>query len=606
MNKDNSTQLKSSKDLNFQIFKFSNWLIILFIASCAQTSAPTGGPKDTTPPKILKSNPTNYATNFNQKEINIAFDEWILPFTNAQNQIIISPDVVPFPKIEAARNELSIKFKDSLQSNTTYSIFFGDNLKDNNEGNPYPNFKYIFSTGNYIDSLQVKGSLNTSLDKIPDNTYLLLYKDVSDSAFTKKRPFYITKVSNDGSFKLENVKEGNYRIFALSDKNGNYYYDLPNEAIGFTDSIFHLQSNLDTLSFTIFQPEDSVLHIYAYDRVVNDGILHLTFNKELSFTNDEITVSIAKDSTIQPIAFQKKDWNLAKDAGSEMSIYIPKLKSDTNNLTVIIKNNGKLIDSVKIRTETKKSKKTISFFNDTIAYKTLTVFEGKPLKLVSSNYSLSDIDTSKINIIDTSKNKIPFSITRDEDLQTYFLSANWKIGMKYKLQILDSILIDLVGNYNKTQEISFLAQSIKKGGNLLITYELPQKNQQYIALLKDNSGKVLDKRILRDSQTVKINYGLQNAATFFVELIDDANKNGIWNSGNFAIKTLPEKIYKEPKQIIVKENWDAEEIIKVDFNIQNNKISNVTNKNIPPESPNTKQNIIEDFRKNTKQNTRED
>jgi hypothetical protein len=124
-------QLKNQKTHYF--YYFIALLFQCLIISCAQTSAPTGGPKDTTPPKITKSNPANFSTNFKENEINISFDEWILPFTNPQAQIIISPDVQPFPKVEAARNDLSIKFKDSLQSNTTYSIFFGDNLKDNNE-----------------------------------------------------------------------------------------------------------------------------------------------------------------------------------------------------------------------------------------------------------------------------------------------------------------------------------------------------------------------------------------------------------------------------------------------------------------------------------------
>jgi hypothetical protein len=163
--------------------------------------------------------------------------------------------------------------------------------------------------------------------------------------------------------------------------------------------------------------------------------------------------------------------------------------------------------------------------------------------------------------------------------------------MKYKLQILDSALSDLVGNYNKMQEISFSVQPVKKAGNLLITYELPQKNHQYIALLKDISGKVLNKHILRDSQTVKINYGLQNAGTFSVELIDDANENGIWNSGNFKNKTLPEKIYKEPKPIVIKENWDAEEIIKVDFNLNVSSLNNInTNSKTPTKDTNQKMN----------------
>ena len=581
MEQDKRKYIFNYKMIN-NIISLSHYLIISFlITSCAQTSAPTGGAKDTTPPKITKSNPENYSINFKEKTINIEFDEWILPFTNAQNQIIISPDVQPFPKIEAVKNDLSIKFKDTLQSNTTYSIFFGDKLKDNNEGNPYPNFKYIFSTGKFIDSLKVNGSVKSALDKISDNTYLMLYKDISDTAFTKKRPFYITKISSDGHFNVENVKEGDYKIYALSDKNGNYFYDLASEEIGFSDSIYHIHSNLDSLNINLFLPEDSVLRIYSYNRIVNDGVVNIAFNKELSFYKDEITVEVINNKTITPIAFQQINLNLPKTEGSKMAVYLPKLEKDTNSFTLLIKNNELFIDTIFIRTETKNSKKPILFFTDSISNQSNTIFETQPLQLVSSRYSITNIDTAKFYITDTSKIKIPYTISKNEDLQTYLFNANWKPGMKYKLVILDSAITDLVGNYNKMQEFSFSVQSVKKAGNLLITYELPQKNHQYIALLIDNSGKVLNKQILRDSQSVKINYGLQNAGTFFVELIDDTNNNGIWNSGNFKNKTFSEKIYKEPKPILIKENWDAEEIIKVDFStkpiITESKIQNPIN-----------------------------
>ena len=107
------------------------------------------------------------------------------------------------------------------------------------------------------------------------------------------------------------------------------------------------------------------------------------------------------------------------------------------------------------------------------------------------------------------------------------------------------------------QEFSILATSLKKAGKLLIMYELPQKNTNYIVKLKDSQGKVLDTRFLSDSQPLKIDYGLLVAGNY-----------AIWNSGIFVNKTLPEKIYKDPKPILIKENWDAEETIKIDFSVK--------------------------------------
>ena len=546
---------KMKQRFNYYIITLLHCIII---ASCAQITAPTGGERDKIAPKITVSNPPNSTINFHQKEIKIAFDEWIQPLTNPKAQVIISPDIEPFPNISIARNDLSIKFKDTLLPNTTYTIYFGDNIKDNNEGNVFANYKYIFSTGSFIDSLQVKGKVNTSLSKFPDNTYLLLYKEIDDTSFLTKRPFYITKVQSDGSFDLENVKEGNYKIYALSDKNNNYFYDLPTEEIAFTDSFYHIAGNLDSLNLELFLPEESTLRINEYDRTINGGVLHLTFNKQISPTKDEITTKIVQLPEISPIAFTEYD-------SKKMSIYFPKLQSDTNAFSLVLYNNGNLIDTLQLRTISKNYKNPISFFNDSIANKNPIVIETQSFKLVSSYYSLSTIYTAKISLTDTAQKYIPFTIQRSDDLQTYFIKADWKDAMQYKLQFQDSVLSDLVGNYNKKQEFLISTRSTKKAGKLLITYELPQKNANYIVFLKDNSGKVLDKQILRDSQRVQINYGLLLAGTYSVEIIDDVNKNGIWNSGSFVNKTLPEKIYKEPKPILIKENWDADETIKVDF-----------------------------------------
>lgn len=566
-------------------------LLHCLIASCAQIVAPTGGERDKTPPVIKSSKPENKSINFTQKEISIHFDEWILPLTNAKSQVIISPTVDPFPKIEVIRNELSIKFKEgTLQPNTTYSIFFGDNLKDNNEGNPFSNFKYLFSTGNYIDSLIVKGKVNTTDGKIPDNSYLLLYKDTEDSAFLSKKPFYISKIGSDGNFNLENVKEGDYKIYALSDKNGNYYYDLPTEEIGFDTIIHHITGNLDTLNFLLFQPETDKIRINEFDRTIKGGMLNITFNKELSFTKNEITASVAENSKIEPIVFQEKE-------PKKVKIYFPKLEKDTANFTVLLKNNNQLIDSIRVRSESKSFTKPVAFFTDTTLYKNLIVLETQDFKLISSNYCISKIDTPRISLKDTANKTIPFSISRNEDLQTYFIKADWKSGIRYKLKFQDSVFSDLAENWSKMQEFSILATSNKKAGKLLITYELPHKNTNYIVKFKDSQGKVLNTQFLSDSQPLKIDYGLLLAGTYSVEVIEDLNNDGIWNSGSFATKTLPEKIYKEPKPILIKENWDAEETIKIDFSVKT-QIPEIKNQNPENDSPLSPKNSVKGTKNN--------
>ncbi|MEZ5053492.1 MAG: hypothetical protein R2807_01795 [Chitinophagales bacterium] len=269
-----------------------------------------------------------------------------------------------------------------------------------------------------------------------------------------------------------------------------------------------------------------------------------------------------------------------------MAIYFPNMETDSNTFQLVIKNKSILIDTITIKTFHKKSPQPIPFFTDSLFLKNVFVIEGDPMHIRASNYSLSPIDTGKIIVTDTTKNPIPFSITRKDDLITYELFANWKPDMLYTFHVSDSAISDLVGNYNKLQEFSFRTIAVKKSSNLLINYVLPDISSDFIAILKDNSGKVLDKRILRDSQRVQINYGKLLSGSYTVEVIQDENKNEIWNSGNYQLKTFPEKIYKESKPIILKENWDAEETIKVDFQHKSGKVGFMDNGSTLPSKPN--------------------
>jgi hypothetical protein len=541
--------LKNIKPLfNFRIITLLHCFII---SSCAVISSPTGGERDQKAPKVLAENPKNQSTNFNNKEINILFDEWIT-LQNPQN-ILITPDVEPKPKVIAKRNELNIQFKNQLDSNTTYSIFFGNELKDNNEGNPLENYAYVFSTGSYIDSISIEGKLQNLSDKLEPNTFVLLYKDLNDTAFITKKPHYITKINTDGSFKLQHLKKGQYKIYALEDKNSNYYYDLSNEKIGFLDSILTIDSNTNNIQIPLFLPEEQQLRIVQKDKSILNNMYNITWNKDFSVKEDQFQV-LTKDSTAA-IAFPEE---------KNLKIYFPNLKKDTGEIQFFILHNDKIIDSVETKIE---NKKTPILFFDTTTTKNLKTFESHFVELLSKQHSIENIDTNKIYILDTLLNKITFNITKKDNLKTYIINPNWKATQKHKIVFEDSCLQDLAGNFNKKQEIFVLVEENKKSGNLLINIDLDTILPNLIFILKDNQGMVQEKQNLRNSQTFKINIGLTQAGTYNVEIIKDDNENEIWNSGNYSKKTLPEKIYKHTP-IIVKENWDAEETIKPNFNQQ--------------------------------------
>jgi hypothetical protein len=301
----------------------------------------------------------------------------------------------------------------------------------------------------------------------------------------------------------------------------------------------------------LFLSEETKLRIVEKDRHIQNGIFNLTWNKMLSQKEDQFEVT-ASDSSIQAVAFPDEKM---------LKIYFTNLKSDTGSLQFFIKHNGEIIDSVD--TGIKKSNTPLLFF-DTIQHLNMKTLQSNPLVLTSNYISNFNIDTNRIYIIDTSENRVPFSIHVNEDLKTYEVKGNFTPQF-YTIIISDSCFQDLAGNFNKSQEISFLTEEDKKGGNLLINIELDTIFPSLIFLFKDNQDKVLRREILSDSLTFQFNFGLMYSGNYKIEIIKDDNQNEIWNSGNFSKKTLPEKIYRHPTPVLVKENWDAEETIKPDF-----------------------------------------
>lgn len=297
----------------FKHIRFSaSFFISLFIISCAQVVTPGGGKKDTVPPKVVSYSPDSAQLNFNSKTIEISFDEYI-QLKDLNSQLIISPPLEKIPDINVKNRTLTIDMdKQELKPNTTYSINFGNSLQDINEGNPKDNFKYIFSTGSFIDSLVSTGRVRNAFDHKPEKGVLaMLYTDMSDSAVYKSQPDYFAKTGSDGDFRIDNVKEGEYKLVAVKDLNSNYKFDSETESIGFYDSLIKLTPPLIIHRDTITKSNDTLVNQRDTLNIRSDSLL-----------NTKDTLSIRTDSLLNP-----KD-TLRRPSGN----LIPKKKSITIDL----------------------------------------------------------------------------------------------------------------------------------------------------------------------------------------------------------------------------------------------------------------------------------
>lgn len=216
---------------------------VVFTTGCAQIIPPTGGPKDSLPPVMLGAVPKDSALNFTGNKIVLKFDEYV-QLDRPETQLIISPVPKVSPVIEARLKEVTIRIKDTLEENTTYSINFGRSLKDINEGNPAKQFTYLFSTGNYLDSCSLSGKVIAAETGRPDSTLIvMLHRNFDDSAVAKEKPRYFTRLDSAGHFSFHNIAPGRYKIFALKDEGGQKMYMRNSDLLGFYDSILTIGEN---------------------------------------------------------------------------------------------------------------------------------------------------------------------------------------------------------------------------------------------------------------------------------------------------------------------------------------------------------------------------
>ena len=226
-----------STHILFTLFSVS--LLYMFVisnAGCAQIGMPTGGAKDSIPPRLLSASPKLNSTNVTGNKITLTFNEYI-DLKEPQTNVLVSPFPKKSPLVEFKLKTVTVKLKDTLLPNTTYSINFGNAIVDNNEGNPFKEFTYIFSTGNQIDSFKLTGKVILAETGKADSTLIaMLYRNAADSAVQKQKPDYIAKLTGNGSFAFINLPAGNFKVYALKDGDGGKTYNSKKEIFAFADT----------------------------------------------------------------------------------------------------------------------------------------------------------------------------------------------------------------------------------------------------------------------------------------------------------------------------------------------------------------------------------
>ncbi len=518
---------------------------------CANPGRPEGGPRDETPPKLVpEKSSRNYQTNYKKSPIELTFNEWV-EIRDAFNQVIISPPL-------QYKYELSIKGKtiifefdeqEELRENATYTINFGEAIQDITERNPAQDVRYVFSTGDYIDSLSVRGIIVDARTTQPiEGALFLLYDNTADSVVRTERPFYFGRTGADGQFIIRNVKADTFKGFALLDNNLNYLFDQAQEAIGFPDSLLVVSDSLQpSLSIRMFT-EALPLRLTTGDDS-QYGRVRIAFNQprpdDVDITHENISQRKILYET-QPDT--TKIW-YETTTDQPWQIYIQQDTLFYDTIDVRVRDRAAFLENA-----------------------TLT-FEGRggsskqhprePLAL-SFNHPILAYDTNLIQLYeDTSKTLVRPSFSLDTNGQrTLVLDYKWKSGKPYSLELMPGAVTDIYSLKSDTILQDINVDLLKNYGNLFLTVDSLSADSAYIIELMDGENVIHTYKV--SGQT---SFGQElrylRPATFTVRLTEDWNGNGHWDSGLYDTYRQPELMYTRDLEQL-RANWDLEAVVTLD------------------------------------------
>jgi uncharacterized protein (DUF2141 family) len=534
------------KEFNMLGNKFLYTLLILFaLTGCAKRGTITGGAKDTIPPVITRSLPANMSTNFTGSQIRIDFSEYI-KIKDVNKQLIISPPMNTAPVITpngSASRFINIKIKDTLQPNTTYSFNFGQSITDNNEGNPYSQFKFILSTGAYIDSLTLNGKIKDAYTKKTDNfVTVMLYEaneTFNDSTIFKTKPQYVTNtLDSTVNYSLQNLKAGKYYVFAVKDANNNYRYDPKADKIAFikepvtvpTDTLYSLELFKEVRPFKAIKPTQAssnrLLAGYEGD-FKGSGISVKNGN-----TNEAIPTIITK--------FPDRD---------SLQVWLPRAVKADSLFVAVAKN-----DSIKNFTVKYKEMKAIDSLTISAVQKGELRFREKFTLLPST--PLVNIDNSKMSLTNKDSAAVAFTTVYDELKQQLEFDFIKEEDQRYILTLMPGALRDFYEKENDTLEFKLTTRTYADYGNLRVTLENVDRFP-LIVEITDAKGDV--KATYYTEKETQINFDAIEPNKYTLRVIYDDNKNKEWDTGDYLLNRQPEQVLYFPTEIEVHENWDVDQ-----------------------------------------------
>lgn len=568
--------------------------------SCASTGTPSGGPKDVTPPKLLKCQPLQNQVNYDKKRVLLFFDE-LVSLENASDKVIVSPPQKISPTVKTVGDKILVMLADSLKPETTYTIDFTDAIVDYNEKNKFGDFAFSFSTGSKIDSLCMSGTLLDASNLNPVSGAIIgVHANLSDSCF-KKIPFErISKTDQNGKFTIKGLPESLFHLFALGDKNKDYRFDQPGEPIARYDSIIKPwtepclkrdttwkdSTTIDTImvrNITCYKPDNLVLRYFSEDfgrqylakreRPSRDKLL-LTFGYKsetlpgLKLLNSQTSdwYLLEKNPTNDTLTYWITDTLVSKM--DTLDIKLDYLKTDSLNKLSPATDTIHLISrTVKPKSgspdnKRKRNKDTLEVAPPVVHFNmktdlqgTMDVYAQPRFQWESPVRGVKEEPWHLYRKKDTLWVKTPFTYQQDSlHKRDYILQAKWDFGAEYRFDLDSGMVVNLYGNTNNKFSQQFKIREEEEYSRLIVSVS-GITGPGFVEVL-DKTDKVIRRKMIENNQA---DFMYLMPGSYYIRAVEDRNNNFRWDTGNYDQKRQPENVYYNPRIMNLRANWDVEE-----------------------------------------------
>jgi hypothetical protein len=591
--------------------------LFVFIIACAKVSLPSGGHKDRTPPVVIKSAPLNGTVNFRGKKLEIEFNEYVV-LDNINDKFMVSPPMKKKPKVFLKGKNVEVEFNEKLKDSTTYTFYFQDAIKDLNEGNVLQNYQFVLSTGPVIDSLSVTGNIyNANNLEVPEKTEAIMYRELADSAVVKHLPEYISRVDQDGYFRIDNVRPGIYRLYGLKDGDNSKNYNLPDEEFAFMDSTVVITAGKNYIPPPVIK-KDTVMVKKPAVKGTQPGKKGTYKNTGTPKDSTSLKKGTAKISEPAPLVGEYKLFQFAalkkahylttshRDLRYLMT-YILSLPPDSMKFEFSIPGtdskayfmeHSRNRDTLKVwLTDTSLySKPQINTivkypFTDTLGitgYKQDTILmrflqprapkikkvkravltlenniQSGSLKPGQTIYfkaktPIRQADTSHIKLyelVQTAKQKVPYSLVKDTTSSNkYYLKTKLEEKKKYLFVADSASFINIYGEYSDSLGIKF---SVKDHDTYCkLTMDIKNYEGDRIIQLLDKSDNLISQTYMKKDGRVV--FPLLEIGFYRLRVIYDLNGDRKWTTGDFTIHRQPEPVSYYPTEIELKSGWELE------------------------------------------------